>query len=88
MTIIDKALLIDEGRVYGARYFTVQPEFVADVPTWFKTEWDEMVEWCETTYGPRPEGGVFVPGGRWYINNSRFWFREQKDMEWFILRWA
>jgi hypothetical protein len=24
---------------------------------------------------------------RWYMNNSKFWFRDKKDLEWFLLRW-
>lgn len=88
MTILDKALLLDESRIYGSRYYTVKPEFVTDTFTPVGMEWDGMVSWCVETYGPAPEQGIFEPGGRWYVNNAKFWFREQKDMEWFILRWG
>ena len=27
------------------------------------------------------------PGERWYANNSKFWFRNKQDLEWFLLRW-
>lgn len=80
-------LIVEEGRVYGARYHTVQPLFGAHVGTWFRNEWDVMVEWCVETYGPTPKDGVWTPGARWYTNNARFWFRSIDDARWFILRW-
>jgi hypothetical protein len=75
-----------EGRVYGARYYTVRPIF----EYWWGTEpkeWDEMMKWCIDTYGPTPEDGVWTPSSRWYVNNSKFWFRTEEDRNWFMLRW-
>jgi hypothetical protein len=46
-----------------------------------------MVEWCVETYGPSPSDGVWTPGAKWYVNNSKFWFRTKEDLEWFVLRW-
>ena len=80
-------LRVEEGRIYGARYYTVQPLFNADPITWFRNEWDEMVEWSVETYGPTPVDGVWTPGARWYTNNAKFWFRSMDDAHWFILRW-
>ena len=80
-------LILEEARVYGSRYYTVSPNFHADPYTWFRLEWDDMVEWCVNTYGPTPEDGIWTPNSRWYVNNARFWFREHKDLEWFILKW-
>jgi len=92
MTKISLAKVINldlsEGKVYGARYYTVEPQFGGHIHTWFRTKWNEMVEWCVATYGPAPKDGVFEPGGRWYTNNSKFWFREEQDREFFILRWS
>ena len=34
-----------------------------------------------------PINGVWTPNARWYANNAKFWFRQKKDLEWFILRW-
>ncbi len=80
----------DEGRVYGARYYTVQP-----VPSWdfYHTQagvdrWNDMVVWCVETYGPSSVDGVWTPGMRWYVNNAKFWFRNKDDMAYFILRWS
>jgi hypothetical protein len=48
-----------------------------------------MENWCIKTFGDTPKEGVFItPNARWYMNGSKFWFREKKDLEWFILRWA
>jgi hypothetical protein len=81
-------LKIDEGRVYGARYHTVQPNYRADTQTWFRKEWDAMVEWCVEVYGPTPKDGVWTPNSRWYVNNAKFWFRKESDMTMFIIRWS
>ena len=82
-------LELDEGRVYGARYWTVHP-----VPLWEMTNdwgnlesWPRMVEWCVETFGPTAEDGVFIPNHRWYVNNAKFWFRNEADRDWFLLRW-
>jgi hypothetical protein len=50
--------------------------------------WNDMIEWATDTFGPTPKDGVWSPGARWYVNNARFWFREERDREWFVLRWA
>lgn len=82
-------LKYDEGRVYGARYYTVEPVFVAHAPTWFKDEWQELEDWCTDTFGPT--GSIWGDNTptlhRWYVNNSKFWFRNKEDRDWFTLRW-
>jgi hypothetical protein len=75
------SLEIDEGRVYGARYFTVQPINAAD-------KWNDMMSWMLETFGPSADDGVWTPGMRWYANNAKFWFRNKKDLDWFVLRWS
>jgi len=85
---------LDEGRVYGARYYTVEPIFTAHVQTWFKREWVEMEEWAIETYGD--PGSVWdvtefqlpLVNHRWYMNDSKFWFRTEQDRTMFILRWS
>lgn len=83
-------LELEEGRVYGARYWVVHP-----VPEWDLAgdwgsihKWDRMVEWAVKTFGPTPEDGVWVSGQRWYVNNARFYFRNEPDRDWFLLKWA
>ena len=73
-------LELSEGRVYGARYLTVHP-----TNGW---HWNEMMEWIVTTFGPTAHDGVWTPNMRWYANNSKFWFREEKDLTMFIIRWS
>lgn len=72
---------LSEGRVYGARYHTLSP-------TNSKTRWNEMTEWMTDTFGPTAVDGVWTPNMRWYANNSKFWFRNPKDLTLFILRWS
>lgn len=78
-----------EGRIHGARYYTVRPQF-----NWSLTgdwggidSWRDMMEWCVATFGPSAEDGVWSPGARWYANNAKFWFRNQEDQTVFLLRW-
>jgi hypothetical protein len=82
-------LELDEGRVFGARYWLVHP-----VPSWNLIgdwggidAWHKMVEWCVEVFGPTPLDGVWTPGARWYANNARFYFRNEADRDWFLLRW-
>jgi hypothetical protein len=79
-----EALICAEGTVYGHQYYTVQPE---------GGSWLDMETWCLDTFGET--GSLWnetknltpQPLQRWYMNNRKFWFKEQKDRDWFILRW-
>ena len=73
-------LELSEGTVYGARYLTVHPTN--------GTRWDDMTEWMVKTFGPSAWDGVWTPDQRWYANNTKFWFRDEKDLTMFILRWS
>lgn len=73
-------LEVNEGRVYGARYLTVHPS-----NGW---HWNEMMAWMIETFGPTAHDGVWTPSMRWYANNAKFWFRNEKDLTMFILRWS
>ena len=73
-------LELSEGTVYGARYLTVHPTN--------GTRWDDMTEWMVKTFGPSAWDGVWTPDQRWYANNAKFWFRDEKDLTMFILRWS
>jgi hypothetical protein len=77
-----------EGRVFGARYWTVHPVME---PNWIyehHRHWDEMLAWVVDTFGPTAKDGVWTPSQRWYVNNAKFWFREEKDLLVFLLRWT
>jgi hypothetical protein len=73
-------LELSEGRVYGARYLTVHPTNGG--------HWNEMMHWMVTTFGPTAHDGVWTPNMRWYANNAKFWFRNEKDLTMFLLRWS
>jgi len=86
-----KNIALGEGRVYGARYLTVRPEICWDLESgdWGNLEtWPKMIKWCGETFGPTPEDGVWTPNARWYVNDSKFWFRSQLDLTLFLLMWA
>ena len=75
-------LTLSEGTVYGARYYCVEP---------VGGNWPDMETWCLDTYGN--PGSVWdknkapQPNARWYMNDRRFWFRTERDRDWFIIRW-
>lgn len=77
-------LHFDEGRVHGSRYYTVRP-------VWY--DWPELETWCRETFG---EPGDVWPNEdftwpecpRWIMNNGKFWFRNERDRSWFIMRWT
>ena len=78
-------LELSEGRISGARYYTVQP-----MMTWTSTrrDWIDMEQWCTDTFGPTHKEGVWLPAKRWYANDRKFWFRKEADRTWFVLRWG
>jgi len=79
-------LQLSEGRVYGARYYCVEP---------IGGDWRAMEDWCiqncgETTgsiWAVEVDKTVPRPAERWYSNNRKFWFRNEADRTMFILRW-
>jgi hypothetical protein len=80
-------LVLSEGRVYGARYYCVGP---------VGGNWREMEDWCISTYGVST-GSIWAQevdkstplvNERWYANNRKFWFRNEKDRTLFILKWS
>ena len=80
-----EAMLFDQGTVYGARYHTVEP---------VGGNWLDMETWCLATFGPAGDRDKIwgelrapEPAQRWYVNNRKFWFRDLKDRDWFVIRW-
>lgn len=76
-------LVLSEGRVYGALYYCVEP---------IGGSWIEMQEWCLNQFG---DYGKHIwgaketpePQQRWYMNNRKFWFRDDEDRLMFVLKW-
>ena len=79
--VFDFYLEYSTGKVFGKEYLTVAPMNAESM-------WSDMMEWTVTTFGPTAKDGVWTPDQRWYANNSKFWFRDQKDRDWFVLRWS
>ena len=77
-------LILSEGTVYGARYYCVEP---------VGGNWINMETWAVQTYGEtgslwrETKNSTLEPLQRWYMNDRRFWFRNEKDRTMFILRW-
>jgi len=76
-------LVLSEGTVYGSRYYCVEP---------VGGSWIEMQEWCFTQFGDSSKhiwGEPKSPESaqRWYMNNRKFWFRNEADRTMFILKW-
>lgn len=77
-------LILTEGTVYGSRYYCVEP---------VGGNWLDIESWVLDTYGST-QGSIWAeerapePQQRWYMNNRRFWFRDRKDRDWFVLRWG
>lgn len=70
------------GTIYGARYHTVEVVYGGD-------KWKEMEEWCTSAFGPVSsvwKSEKLIDNRRWYVNNSKFWFRNEEDRSWFMLR--
>ena len=79
--VFDFYLEYSTGKVFGHDYLTVAPVNAEGM-------WNDMMEWMVTTFGPSAKDGVWTPDQRWYANNAKFWFRDQKDRDWFVLRWS
>jgi hypothetical protein len=76
-------LKLSEGTVYGNRYHCVEP---------VGGSWIEMQEWCFNQFG---DSGKHIwgsnetpePQQRWYMNNRKFWFRDDADRLMFVMKW-
>ena len=80
--VFDFYLEYSTGKVFGKEYLTVAPMNAEEY-------WNDMIEWMVDTFGPLDDiKGTFTPNQRWYVNNAKFWFRDQKDRDWFVLRWS
>lgn len=71
-----KALICSKGSVYGKQYLTVEP---------IGGDWIAMRAWCKDTFGTDDE---LEYNQKWYAYDRKFWFKDSKDRDWFILRWS
>ncbi len=79
--VFDYYLEYSKGRVFDREYLTVAPMNAEGM-------WADMMQWMIDTFGPTTLDGVWTPDQRWYANNAKFWFRNVKDRDWFVLRWS
>jgi hypothetical protein len=79
--VFDFYLEYSTGRVFDQKYLTVAPMNAEGM-------WTDMMEWMVDSFGPSACDGAWTPNQRWYVNNAKFWFRDQKDRDWFVLRWS
>jgi hypothetical protein len=82
---------ISTGTVYDQTYHTVKPpsRFLTPTPDgWYDKLWADMEDWCTETFGDTPKDGVWTPDSRWYMNNRKFWFKDEADLLLFTLRWS
>jgi hypothetical protein len=74
-------LVLAERLYRTAKFYTVEP---------IGGNWLDMETWCIKTFGPSDDVWDFktVNVGRWYKNDRKFWFRNERDRTLFILRWS
>ncbi len=78
---------LEEGRVFGSRYYLVAPK-AANVWSSDLSVWYTWTNWLIDNMGPTPSDGIWTPSARWYANNSRFYFRKEKDRTLFLLKFS
>jgi hypothetical protein len=50
-----------------------------------RKEWDKMGDWVVTTFG---NGDWMTEHGLWVGSDRKYWFRNEADRTFFILRWS
>jgi hypothetical protein len=76
-------LKLSESTVYGSRYYCIEP---------VGGSWAKMELWCMQAFGATTgsiwgEKAAPEPAMRWYMNNRKFWFRDQADQLMFVMKW-
>ena len=79
--VFDYYLEHGRGTICGQEYLSVAPINAEGM-------WSDMMAWMIKTFGPTPFDSIWTPGQRWHVNNAKFWFRDAKDRDWFVLRWS
>jgi hypothetical protein len=68
---------ITEKLWHGVRYQAINPD----------DGWNlQKHEWCKETYG-KNSSPWDMEAGRWYVQGHEFWFRSDRDVMLFLLRW-
>lgn len=74
----------EEGTVFGTNYYIVSP---------VGGNWKDMEEWTRLTYGEpadiwKAHDFMWPENGRWYMNDRKFWFRDESDRTLFLMKWS
>ena len=72
------SVILAEAKIHGAKYYTVRPVFF---------DWMILENWAIGMFG-NPSDMWDSNCGRWYMNDSKFWFRKESDRTMFVLRWS
>ena len=90
MDIVNKiSLNLETCTVYGKGYYTIKPIFNdTEYRAYYMIEtsktWDSMVEWCVNMFGPVSidvtKPGIWNPDQPWYVNNAKFFIRDEKTI--------
>lgn len=80
-------LVLAQRTYQDTQYYTVAP---------VGGNWLEMETWCVDTFGDRSKVWdihlvqivPYCERGRWYANDRRFWFRNERDRTMFIMKWS
>jgi hypothetical protein len=77
-----EGLVLGDRRIHGSRFYTVEP---------LGGNWLEMQQWAYAIYG-EPSHLWLSPDDlvqcRWFANDRKFWFRNERDRTLFILKWS
>ena len=79
--VFDYYLEHGRGTICGQEYLSVAPMNA-------EAQWSDMMAWMVNSFGPTPFDSIWTPDQRWHVNNAKFWFRDAKDRDWFVLRWS
>lgn len=75
---------------YNAGYYIAEldePQWHPGLNLWGADWYPEINNWCEQTYGTGDLWGE-EPVTGWKRMRNKFFFREEKQLEWFVLRWS
>lgn len=78
-------LYLSSASINNEQYYIVEP--TNDKQSEFHYNWSDMEAWCTEMFGSTPADGVWTSGAVWYMNNSKFWFRNELDQTLFVLKW-
>lgn len=78
--------------VFYAPYIPTISKYKFSRAKWYVADYNwqdytEVIEWCEQHFGPHPKHAD--AWSRWHDKyNGSILFRDEKDYEWFVLRWS